>query len=66
MFQKTDTVHLFWKIVWQGEQVASVASASSVYSQLCLSCFAGLSCFVCKIDEWHILDLWIKDYGQSL
>lgn len=22
--------------------------------------------FVCKTDEWYILDLWIKDYGQRL
>lgn len=25
-----------------------------------------LVCFVCKTDEWYILDLWIKDYGQRL
>lgn len=22
--------------------------------------------FVCKTDEWYIVDLWIKDYGQRL
>lgn len=25
-----------------------------------------LVCFVCKTDEWYILDLWIKDCGQRL
>ena len=55
MFQKTDTVRLFWKTVWQGEQVVSVASASGVYSQLWLSCLVGLSCalFVKQMNDTY-------------
>lgn len=55
MCQKAHTVHLFWKTVWQEEQVASIASASGVYSQLWLSCLAGLLCalFVKQMNDTY-------------